>query len=193
MQSPSSRTAACSAIVVMGVSGSGKTTLANSLASALQYDVIDGDDWHLPESVEKMKNGVALEDTDRWPWLDRIGGYLAGAEQAGRGRIVACSALKVAYRDRLRSFHPDIKFIFLHGEQALIKLRLEARLGHYMPPLLLTSQLNALEMPLQRETDVLRIDIQKPSEQVTLFLVEKLKLCPSAVGSLSSLTSLTSV
>ena len=169
------------AIVVMGVSGSGKTTLANSLARELQYDVIDGDDWHLPESVEKMKSGVALEDTDRWSWLDKIGDYLAGANVAKRGRIVACSALKVAYRDRLRSFHKDIQFVFLHGEQALIKLRLEARLGHYMHPLLLTSQLNALEMPLPRETDVLRVDIQKASEQMTQFVVEKLKLHPTAL------------
>ena len=186
MQSPSSLPIPCPPIVVMGVCGSGKTTLANSLASALQYDAIDGDDWHLPESVEKMKRGVALEDTDRWPWLDKIGDYLAGAELAGRGRIVACSALKVAYRDRLRSFHSDIKFIFLHGEQALIKLRLEARLGHYMHPLLLASQLNALEMPLLREKDILRVDIQKTNEQMTQFVLEEFNLHPAAVGSLSS-------
>ena len=81
MQSPFSTPTLFPAIVVMGVCGSGKTTLANSLASALQYDVIDGDDWHLPESVEKMKSGIALQDTDRWPWLDKIGDYLAGAER----------------------------------------------------------------------------------------------------------------
>ena len=185
MQSPFSTPTLFPAIVVMGVCGSGKTTLANSLASALQYDVIDGDDWHLPESVEKMKSGIALQDTDRWPWLDKIGDYLAGAERARCGRIVACSALKVAYRDRLRSFNPDIKFIFLHGEQALIKLRLEARLGHYMPPLLLTSQLNALEMPLLREADILPIDIQKTTEEMTQFAAEKFKLRPAAEGSLS--------
>ena len=186
MQSHPSLPIPCPAIVVMGVCGSGKTTLANSLASTLQYDAIDGDDWHLPESVEKMKRGVALEDTDRWPWLDKIGDYLAGAEHAGRGRIVACSALKVAYRDRLRSFHKNIQFVFLHGDQALIKVRLEARLGHYMNPLLLTSQFNALEIPLPREKDILRVDIQKTSAQMTQFVVEKLNLHTPAVGSLSS-------
>ena len=87
-------------LIVMGVSGCGKSTMAAALGERLGLDMVDGDDLHLPESVAKMRSGIALQDADRWPWLDRIGEYLS--QPHAQGRVVACSALKRAYRDRIR-------------------------------------------------------------------------------------------
>lgn len=135
----------------MGVSGSGKSTLARALAQTLGWDAVDGDDLHLPASVAKMRAGVALNDGDRWPWLDRIGQTLACATG---GCVVACSALRRAYRDRIRQFVPDVHFLFLEGDAPLIRQRMLARIDHYMPPELLDSQLRTLERPGTDEPDV---------------------------------------
>jgi carbohydrate kinase (thermoresistant glucokinase family) len=97
----------------MGVSGSGKSTLSHTLARELGLHMVDGDDLHLPQSVDKMRAGIALQDADRWPWLDRIGRFLAeGGDHAAEGRIVACSALKRSYRNRIRQLAPAVRFIF---------------------------------------------------------------------------------
>lgn len=167
-------------IVVMGVSGCGKSTVAQALAAQLGLEMIDGDDLHLPHSVAKMRAGQALSDADRWPWLDRIGQCLAqglgkglpGAASAASnasssstssgGRVVACSALKRSYRDRLRSMAPAVRFVFLDGDDELIRQRLSARQGHYMQPNLLTSQLQTLERPQTDETDVLTLNLLLP-------------------------------
>ena len=146
-------------VVVMGVSGCGKSTLASALAQRLQLDMKDGDDLHLSESVEKMRSGVALTDADRWPWLDRIGDYLAQATPNQNGRIVACSALKRVYRDRIRARAGKVVFIFLDGDAELIRQRMARRAGHYMPPELLDSQLRTLELPAPDETDILTLPI----------------------------------
>lgn len=150
-------------IVVMGVSGCGKSTMAAGLASALGLAMLDGDDLHLPESVEKMRAGIALEDADRWPWLDRIGQHLmhtAGGHEAGH--VVACSALKRSYRERLRRLAAPLQFFFLDGSAELIAKRLAMRAGHYMHPELLASQFSALERPEADEDDVIRLDITRP-------------------------------
>lgn len=146
----------------MGVSGCGKSAVADGVARQLRLRAVDGDDLHAPEAVAKMRAGVPLADTDRWPWLDRVGATLADAAASPAGAVVACSALRRAYRDRLRAACPGLRFVFLDGDEALITARLEDRRGHYMPPSLLATQLQTLERPGPGETDVLRLDIAQP-------------------------------
>ena len=159
-------------LVVMGVSGCGKSTIAAALGAALRLKIQDGDDLHSAQSISKMHSGVALDDADRWPWLDRIANYLAAPDisdtQAGhgQGKVVACSALKLAYRDRIRRKVPDVRFIFLDGDSELIRSRMALRQGHFMQPDLLDSQLRTLERPSPDEKDVIRIETGLPVAQV---------------------------
>jgi carbohydrate kinase (thermoresistant glucokinase family) len=150
-------------LIVMGVSGCGKSTMAAALSERLGLDMVDGDDLHLPESVAKMRSGIALQDADRWPWLDQIGHYLADSKEGTPGRVVACSALRRAYRDRIRAQAGQVCFLFLHGDHALIAQRMHQRVGHYMQASLLDSQFQTLETPGPQETDVITLDI---AEQV---------------------------
>lgn len=124
-----------------------------------------------------MQAGLALEDADRWPWLDRVALYLAEGDNQNTldsGRVVACSALKRAYRDRIRRSLPRVQFIFLDGDKALIHSRMAARTGHFMQPGLLDSQLRTLERPGVDEQDVITLDAALPIDrlvrQVTLAL-----------------------
>ena len=136
------------AVVVMGVSGAGKTTVGKRLAERLGAEFIDGDDLHTPEARAKMGAGHALDDADRWPWLDRIGAALADPA-APRGRVVASSALKRAYRDRLRAgAGPSLRFVYLDADPDLMRARVANRRGHYMPASLVDSQFAALEPPV---------------------------------------------
>ena len=151
-------------LIVMGVSGCGKSTMAIALGERLGLDMVDGDDLHLPESVAKMRSGIALQDADRWPWLDRIGHDLAQAQEPGR--VVACSALKRAYRDRIREQAGDVCFVFLDGDFDLIEQRMRQRVGHYMQPGLLDSQFRTLEKPQADESDVIRLPITEPVQDM---------------------------
>jgi carbohydrate kinase (thermoresistant glucokinase family) len=146
----------------MGVSGCGKSTLAQALADALGLHMVDGDDLHPSANVLKMRQGTPLRDEDRWPWLARIGQTLAQAPAPGM--VLACSALKRAYRDRIRTEAGGVRFVFLHGDEALLRARLQARQGHYMPASLLDSQLATLEPPGADEPDVLAVDLALPTE-----------------------------
>ena len=157
-------------LIVMGVSGCGKSTMAAALSERLGLDMVDGDDLHLPESVTKMRSGIALQDADRWPWLDRIGECLAQAREPGR--VVACSALKRAYRDRIREQAGNVCFVFLDGDYDLVAQRMRQRVGHYMQPGLLDSQFRTLEKPQADETDVIRLPITEP---VTDMLMQALQ------------------
>jgi gluconokinase len=148
------------AIVVMGVSGSGKTAVAQAMARELGWQSVDADDLHAADAVAKMRAGIPLSDDDRWPWLDRVGAALRTAWPAGM--VMACSALRRAYRDRLRAACPGLRFVFLHGDPAVVAERLGARQGHYMPPSLLASQLQTLEPPGADEADVRRVDLAQP-------------------------------
>ncbi|HKN26442.1 MAG TPA: gluconokinase [Roseiarcus sp.] len=144
------------AIVVMGVSGAGKTTVGRLLAGRLGVEFIDGDDLHSPATRAKMAAGQALDDADRWPWLDRIAAALADPA-APRGRVIACSALKRAYRDRLRAgAGAGLRFVYLEANPDLMRKRVAGRRGHYMPASLVDSQFAALEPPA-READVVTI------------------------------------
>jgi carbohydrate kinase (thermoresistant glucokinase family) len=151
-------------LIVMGVSGCGKSTMATALGERLGLEVVDGDDLHLPESVAKMRSGIALDDADRWPWLDRIGAYLS--QHHPQGRVVACSALKRAYRDRIREQAGPVCFVFLNGSFELIEARLHQRVGHYMQAGLLTSQFQTLEIPQSDETDVITLAITQPVDDL---------------------------
>lgn len=131
-------------IVVMGVSGCGKTSAGAELAARLGVAFIEGDTMHGPENIRKMSAGIPLDDDDRWPWLDRIGAALADAK--GRGLVVACSALKRSYRERLRgAAGSGLYFVFLTGSDETLRRRMAERTGHFMPASLLDSQLATLE------------------------------------------------
>jgi len=130
-------------VVLMGVSGAGKTTIGQRLARRLAWPFIDADDYHPSANVAKMAAGVALTDEDRWPWLDALNRRL----REERDAIVACSALKQSYRDRLLAGIDDARVVFLHGSRALIAKRLAERKHRYMPASLLDSQFATLEPP----------------------------------------------
>lgn len=146
-------------LIVMGVSGCGKTTLTQALAAALGLRAVDGDDLHQSESVRKMSAGIALTDEDRWPWLQRVATSLGSksAGDASEGCVVACSALRRAYRDHLRQRVPGVRFVFLDGDAILLHQRMTQRTGHFMQLQMLESQLNTLERPGENEDDVLTL------------------------------------
>lgn len=149
-------------LVVMGVCGCGKTTIGRALAAALGWPFHDADDFHPDANVAKMVAGNALEDSDRWPWLDRIVTAMQGVQSEGGHVVLACSALKQAYRDRLRGAG-DVRFVYLRGDAETIATRLAARSHKYMPASLLPSQFATLEEP----RDALVVDIrQSPAQQV---------------------------
>ncbi|MEO7338551.1 MAG: gluconokinase [Caldimonas sp.] len=175
MTSAATKPAARVAVVVMGVSGCGKSTVAAGIATSLGLRYIDGDDLHSPESVARMRAGIALQDEDRWPWLDRIAAALADPTSAPVGTVVACSALKRSYRDRIRAGAPAVRFVFLDGPAELIRERMAARAGHYMPGALLESQLRTLEPPGTDETDVRRVGIEGEPDEIIGRAVQALR------------------
>jgi gluconokinase len=137
-------------VVVMGVSGSGKSTVASGLVDRLGWDFAEGDDFHPPENVAKMRAGTPLDDDDRWPWLRALAEWIGEHERAGQSAVVTCSALKRSYRDLLRDGHPSVWFAHVDTDPDVLRDRVESRTGHYMPPSLLDSQLATLE-PLQAD------------------------------------------
>ena len=147
-------------VVVMGVSGSGKTTVGERVAVLLGVPFVDGDALHPAENVAKMAAGVPLTDDDRIPWLQTVGRTLAGT---GDGVVVACSALKRAYRDLIRSEAPGTVFAELDGSREVLAARMAARPGHFMPVSLLDSQLATLQ-PLEEGESGLRLDVGRPPE-----------------------------
>lgn len=144
------------ALVIMGVSGSGKTTVGQLLASQTGGTFLDGDDFHPPENVAKMSAGTPLTDADRQGWLETLAGIIRNADQL---TIIACSALKASYRDILSG----AEFVFLNGSPELLSERITQRTDHYMPPGLLQSQLDTLEIP----SGALTLDISKSPEELT--------------------------
>ena len=153
-------------VLVMGVASVGKTTIGEALARALGARFIDADDYHPPENVAKMKAGVPLQDTDRWPWLHRLNEELQKQQNA----VLACSALKQSYRQRLAEDLEGFRIVYLHGSAELIRERMEARRHRYMPAALLDSQLAALEPP----ADAIAIDVAAPLEDSVAAIVERL-------------------
>ena len=163
-------------IVVMGPSGAGKSVIGTALAERLaqQYprlDFVDGDDLHPLENVDKMRAGIPLQDADREPWLALIGAALA---EAGGGRVVACSALRRAYRDAIRAACPDAVFVELVVPRDELGDRVGRREGHFMPATLLDSQLGALE-PLAVDERGVRVDNSGPVDEVVSAAVTALR------------------
>lgn len=153
-------------IVVMGVSGSGKTTIGEKLARRLGWPFIEGDDYHPRENVAKMASGMPLNDDDRWPWLDRLNERLRSEPDA----VVACSALKESYRQRLLVGIDESRLVYLDGAKTLIASRVAARKHRYMPASLLDSQFATLEPPAQ----AIRIDVSAPVERNIDAIIEAL-------------------
>ncbi|WP_308918297.1 gluconokinase [Jannaschia sp. LMIT008] len=162
-------TGAPTRIVVMGVTSTGKSRTGARLARVLGLPFVDGDDLHPRRNRIKMAGGTPLDDTDRRPWLDRIG--IALAE---RPRVVACSALKRRYRDRIRSHAGEVLFVHLHGPRAVIARRMAAREGHFMPVSLLDSQLATLEAPGPDEW-VVRADIRRDPRAIVAGVLDRLR------------------
>lgn len=158
--------------VVMGVAGSGKTLIGAALAHALDVEFVDGDDFHSPENIRKMAAGIPLSDDDRSGWLNALASRLRDAENAGKGVVIACSALKRAYRDVLRGGAGDVRFIYLKGSRELIGRRLASRGGHFMHASMLDSQLAVLEEPTPDEKAWV-VDITQSPEQIVANLVTR--------------------
>jgi gluconokinase len=165
-------------VVVMGVSGSGKTTVAELLAKQFGWPFLEGDRLHPAANVEKMRHGIPLNDADRAPWLDRIGEELNNWAAEGRSGVMTCSALKRAYRDRIRSARPDVRFVYLKGSEALIEARVTARDHEYMPASLLRSQFDTLEEPTPDE-QVVTIDAGGSADREVAVVIATLNLSRS--------------
>ena len=160
-------------LVVMGVSGCGKTTIARLVGARLGWDVIEGDTFHPPANIEKMKHGIPLQDADRWPWLEAIAATIDTERAAGHSALVACSALKRAYRAILIGDRPDVALVYLQGSRAVIAARLAARRGHFMPPGLLDSQFATLEEPGADEHPI-TVSIDRPAEAIAAAILDEL-------------------
>jgi len=146
----------------MGVSGSGKSTVGAVLARRLRVPFADADAFHPPANIAKMAAGTPLTDDDRYPWLEAVGQWLADHQDGG---VMSCSALKRAYRDRLRSHCPSIEFLHLTGSPELIAGRQAGRPSHFMPSALMTSQFGTLE-PLAPDEEGMAIDVGSSVEEV---------------------------
>ncbi len=165
-------------VVVMGVSGSGKTTIAATLADRMGWRLLEGDAFHPPENVAKMRAGTPLTDADRWPWLRAIAGEIDAARASGQPLVVACSALKRAYRDILIGRRPDVVLVHLAGSADTIGQRLKVRTDHFMPPGLLDSQFATLEEPGTDESPIVVAVTASPDEIADRIIVELRKRMP---------------
>ncbi len=160
------------AIVVMGVSGCGKTSVGRALAERLGWRFADGDDFHPPANVEKMRAGIPLDDDDRRPWLERLNVLLREAAGSGEPLVLACSALRERYRELLADRMPGLRFVHLTGSPELIGQRLASRRHRYMPASLLASQFAALEAP----RDALTLDVGPPVDALVAAICAGLDL-----------------
>jgi carbohydrate kinase (thermoresistant glucokinase family) len=161
-------------IIVMGVSGSGKTTVAKQLAAALGCRFVEGDDLHPPANVEKMRSGIPLTDTDRWPWLRAIAERIDAWRERGESAVLTCSALKRSYRDIIIGDRPDVALVYLKGSHHLIHRRMENRQGHFMPATLLDSQLAILEEPGTDEHPI-TIDVAHTPAEIVAEIMHRLQ------------------
>jgi gluconokinase len=159
-------------VVVMGVSGCGKSTVGRLLADGLSLPYVEGDELHPPENVARMAAGIALTDDDRQGWLHAVATRL---NSSAGGAVVSCSALKRSYRDLLRAGAGELHFVHLQGSRAVLQARLAARVGHYMPPSLLQSQLDTLQPPTADE-HALALDIDPSPEHLAQQALAWLKV-----------------
>jgi gluconokinase len=161
-------------VIVFGVSGAGKTTVGKLLADELGWHFYEADDFHLRANIEKMHRGVPLTDEDRWPWLEKLRELIMRCVAAGENAVLACSALKRAYRDELR-VSEEVKFVFLRGDYALIEQQLRRRRGHFMNPALLRSQFADLQEP-EADEGVITVELGRMPEELVEEIKTKLSL-----------------
>jgi gluconokinase len=164
-------------VIIFGVSAVGKTTVGKLLARELGWPFIEADDFHPAANIEKMRSGHPLTDKDRWPWLEQLRQQIERSLSVGENTVLACSALKRAYRDRLR-ISDEVKLVFLRGDYALVEKQLRSRHGHFMNANLLQSQFDDLEEP-QPDENVLTIELGRTPEEVVERIKAKLNLTGS--------------
>ncbi|HJZ32525.1 MAG TPA: gluconokinase [Hyphomicrobiaceae bacterium] len=162
-------------IVLMGVSSSGKSTIGARLAKLLDWPFRDADSFHPAANIEKMRAGIPLEDSDRWPWLDAIAHWIDQQLSKGQSAIVSCSALKRSYRQRLIGDRRNVRLVFLKGSFELIKKRMQQRRGHFMPLSLLHSQFQVLEEP-EADEHAITVSISAPPQRVAHRIISALGL-----------------
>jgi len=155
-------------LVVMGVAGCGKSSVADLLSARLGWSYMEGDSLHPDANIAKMESGQPLTDEDRWPWLEKVAAWIEGQHAAGHDGLITCSALKRSYRDVLNRRGEGMVFVYLAGERLTLEDRMRARVGHFMPPGLLASQLATLEEPQPDEPS-----IRVPIEQSLTEIVEQ--------------------
>jgi gluconokinase len=163
-------------VMLMGVTGCGKTTVGRALAQSLGWAFYDADDFHPPSNVAKMAAGIPLTDDDRWPWLDRIADLLRHVQGRGDHAVLACSALKQSYRDRIARAG-DVHVVYLKGDLATIEARLATRRHRYMPASLLPSQFATLEEP----ANALVVDIRADATTQVAAIRDGLRLRTASV------------
>ena len=161
-------------VIIFGVSGAGKTTVGKLLAQQLGWHFHEADDFHSRANIEKMHRGVPLTDEDRWPWLDSLRDLIKRCVEARQNAVLACSALKRAYREHLR-VSEEVKFVFLRGDCALIANQLRQRRNHFMNPALLRSQFADLEEP-ELDEHVLTIELGRTPKELVEEIKTKLHL-----------------
>jgi gluconokinase len=157
-------------LIVMGVSGSGKTSVGKALAKHLKWDFYDADDFHPPENVAKMANGIPLDDSDRAPWLTALHDLISSSLKQNKSGVLACSALKERYRQKLMNGHDGVQLIYLKGTYDLIWSRMETRTDHYMKPHMLHSQFETLEEPF----NALIVDISLSVEEILELVIQQI-------------------
>ncbi|MFO3707175.1 gluconokinase [Xanthomonas codiaei] len=173
------------AIVVMGVSGSGKTTIAQALAAHYGFRFLDADDYHSVAARAQMAAGQPLTDAMRLPWVELLSATLRECVQAGQSVVLAFSGLRRTHRQLLRGSGVPMRFVFLHAAPHVIAARLGARAGHFMPPSLLDSQLQTLELPLD-EADVVSVDVDASVPEVVRDAIAQLALIDTAAANAST-------
>ena len=157
--------------IIMGVSGSGKTEVGKSLAKYLKWDFYDADDFHSPENVAKMASGIALDDSDRTPWLDSLHDLISSSLKENRSGVLACSALKERYRQQLIKDNDGVRIVYLKGSYELIWSRMIARKDHYMQSHMLHSQFEILEEP----TNALTVDITPAIDEILKVILQNME------------------
>lgn len=167
-----------SVVLVMGASGAGKTSVARLLAERLGVELLDADALHSKANVRKMESGVALTDKDRRPWLEQVARRIGELRAAGRPVVVACSALRRAYRELLIGGREDARLVYLKGDARLLGERMKLRQGHFMPASLLQSQLATLEEP-QADEQPIAVAIDQGLEAIVAEILGRLQARPA--------------
>jgi carbohydrate kinase (thermoresistant glucokinase family) len=167
------------AVIVMGVSGCGKSTVGALLALHLRWEFEDADWFHPAANIDKMHNGIALTDEDRWPWLNAVAAWIDKTRRCGGHDVVACSALKRRYRDVLIGDRADVRLVYLKGDETLIARRIATRHEHFMPRSLLHSQFEALEEPGPDENPII-VSIEPPPREIVAQILSALHLVERA-------------